>query len=423
MISILFTPFFYRQTPAASIKKDCVEIVYRPYSFSLVNLSPIPYTVPVIMANNPQPRILILTAAFGEGHNSAAQALRTGLEDKALATVSDCCALGQPRLNRFLKWGYSFCITRLPYLWKLIFKFTDKIDMSKDSLRWVKGSRKALEFELENYRPNALISVYPLYPYFLDRYHAKTGKRTPYYVVVTDSIIINKSWLCVHPDAWLVTDSTTKDYMVQRGVPAKKIIITGFPISPVFEETAPMPASGWEPGTPPRILYFGNRKPSDTSRDLAAILEARPDISLTIVLGKNVRKLYKIAERAKQLHPGRVKIMGWTRRVPELLSTHHMVITKAGGATVHESLAAEIPMLINHVVYGQEEGNAQLLEELGGGRRTLTPKDMTQAIRDIFADDSPLWPVMKTRLKEARMKGGTRIITDLVLQKVQKNST
>ena len=41
--------------------------------------------------------------------------------------------------------------------------------------------------------------------------------------------------------------------------------------------------------------------------------------------------------------------------------THHLVISKAGGATVQEAIAARCPMIVNQVIPGQEEGNARLI--------------------------------------------------------------
>ena len=49
------------------------------------------------------------------------------------------------------------------------------------------------------------------------------------------------------------------------------------------------------------------------------------------------------------------------------LHASHLLIGKAGGATVQETIAAGCPMIINHVVSGQEEGNARLIVETNSG--------------------------------------------------------
>jgi processive 1,2-diacylglycerol beta-glucosyltransferase len=116
---------------------------------------------------------------------------------------------------------------------------------------------------------------------------------------------------------------------------------------------------------------------------------------LTIVLGRNVRLLYARAHELKKAYPGRVRLIGWTRRVPQLLNNHHLVVGKAGGATVHEAIAARCPMLIHHLVPGQEEGNLRLLETLGAGHLAESPGALGSTLVDLLADHAAGWRAMK----------------------------
>ena len=50
-----------------------------------------------------RPRILIATAGFGDGHNSAARNLAKALEKTAEVRVVDPCAEGSPWLNNVLR--------------------------------------------------------------------------------------------------------------------------------------------------------------------------------------------------------------------------------------------------------------------------------------------------------------------------------
>ena len=50
----------------------------------------------------------------------------------------------------------------------------------------------------------------------------------------------------------------------------------------------------------------------------------------------------------------------------------HLLISKAGGATVQETIAAKCPMIISQIVPGQEEGNARLIEETRSGAVATT---------------------------------------------------
>jgi processive 1,2-diacylglycerol beta-glucosyltransferase len=69
----------------------------------------------------------------------------------------------------------------------------------------------------------------------------------------------------------------------------------------------------------------------------------------------------------------------------------HLVISKAGGATVQECLAASTPMIVSQVVPGQEEGNARLVAEGGAGTIAVTPGAISTAVRGAFADNGRVW--------------------------------
>ncbi len=93
-----------------------------------------------------------------------------------------------------------------------------------------------------------------------------------------------------------------------------------------------------------------------------------------------------IAERGPTRHPA--KLIGWTREVPALLASHHLLISKAGGATTQETIAAGCPMIISQIAPGQEEGNAQLLVDNHAGVLALTPERIAETVREAFAHDA-----------------------------------
>lgn len=59
----------------------------------------------------------------------------------------------------------------------------------------------------------------------------------------------------------------------------------------------------------------------------------------------------------------KVKILGFTDKVPELMSISDLVVTKPGGLTTTESLASHLPIIIINPIPGQEEENADFLEK------------------------------------------------------------
>jgi processive 1,2-diacylglycerol beta-glucosyltransferase len=362
-------------------------------------------------------RILIVTAAFGEGHNSAARNLALALDAAGATTqVSDPCSLGLPRITALVSRAYRSVTTHAPQIWAWVYKSTDRCDFSREGSPLMRPPERALATLIEDFKPTAVVSTYPLYPYFLARISAKSGKHLPNFTVVTDSIEINAAWLRAPSDWWMVTDSVTKAAMIARGLPSGKLIDTGFPVHPMFSKLPPVDAA--DSCDPFRVLYFPTAKLPFVRRHSRALLDSSPSVRLTIVLGRNVRRLYSRAKEIKDAYPGRVRLIGWTRKVPLLLTSHHLVVGKAGGATVHEAIAARCPMLIHHLVPGQEEGNLRLLEAIGGGGLADTPEALSRQLADLLADHAAGWRTMKNALARHGRNAGAIAAAQFILNQI-----
>ncbi|MFC7336505.1 hypothetical protein ACFQY0_04885 [Haloferula chungangensis] len=366
-------------------------------------------------------RILIVTAAFGEGHNSAARNLALALDSLGATTqVADPCLLGAPYSTKALCKGYRWVTTYAPEIWHRIYQSTGKVDFSRQRVPLMRKPERKLAELVEEFQPDAIVSTYPIYAYFLDRILADRPVKPPVFTVVTDSIEINSAWIDAPTAAWIVTDPHTRDSMLKQGLPAERVIETGFPVNPSFAELSPIPAD--ISPEPFKVLYFATPKLPHVRRISKAILNADPRTHLTIVLGKNVRLLYQRAREIHDAYPGRVRIKGWTRKVPELLSSHHLVVGKAGGATVHEAIAARCPMLVHHLVPGQEEGNLQLLEKIGGGTLAHGQDAIARIIGDILSDKAARWRQMKRALIQHGHNSGALTAARYILEKAKQPS-
>jgi processive 1,2-diacylglycerol beta-glucosyltransferase len=111
-------------------------------------------------------------------------------------------------------------------------------------------------------------------------------------------------------------------------------------------------------------------------------------IDVTVTVGR-ADKLRSAIEAALDGRPA--KIVGWTDELPRMLHESHLLIGKAGGATVQETIAAGCPVIINHVVSGQEEGNARLIVETNSGVIALSPAEVVAQVQLAFADDAKQW--------------------------------
>ena len=361
-------------------------------------------------------RILILTAAYGEGHNAAAHALAAAFneEEPGTAIVVDIFALSCPRLNSVIRRSYLAAINGTPRLWKRAYAVMDQPWFMSSGLWMLRAQSRMLERVIERERPLAICSSFPAYAALLQRMAREEQLSTPHFNIVTDSISINSVWWRPGCDGWYVPNEDSAEVMRAAGVDPAKLHVLGFPVTPYFRRnegivTRPDLAAG----AAPRILYIvnsGTRNAEATAR----LLLAEGDWEVTCTVGRD-EALRKTLTDVARNRGRKAEILGWTDRIPELLMTHHVVVSKAGGATTQEAIAARCPMLVNQVVPGQEEGNCELLLRHGAGALATTPGTGVSTLRSAFADQGRLWAGWRSALEPMARPDAARQIAAHVL--------
>jgi processive 1,2-diacylglycerol beta-glucosyltransferase len=331
-------------------------------------------------------RILILTAGFGEGHNSAARGVRAGLAriaPKVEVELRDLFPETFGVLNEIIRRAYLGLINRSPKSWGYVYNWLNRIQNFDERFQRFRRLKKNLGRLLDRFQPDVVVSTFPPYPYFIQQLLG-VDRRCKNIAVVTDSITVNAIWYRSPADYFIVANEQSAAVVRDGGVAAAKIKVFGFPVSPRFVDFA-KDREVLRQATP-RVLYIinaGTRRAPSLVRKLVEL-----DIQLTVTVGRNER-LFAAIEHAAGDH--KIDIYGWTDEMPRLLCESDLLIGKAGGATVQETIAARCPMIINHVVSGQEEGNAQLIVETKSGAIALSNDEVVAQVERAFADDAKQW--------------------------------
>ena len=347
-------------------------------------------------------RILILTAGFGEGHNSAARGIRDGLAQIAPAgaqvEVHDLFAETYGLANDWARVSYLSLIDRAPKVWGVVYRWLDRERKFTGNFKVFFTLKHQLARLLARFRPDVIVSVYPAYPHMLDemlgRGTAGDYKRV---VVITDSISVNAIWYRCSSDYFLLPNETSASVLLDAGIPEEKTRAFGFPVSPRFADVndtrlAPSDEHGR------RVLYIVNgAKPM--APGLVRRLASVPSIQLTVTTGRDAR-LFRAIEQVRESTGRSFEIIDWSDDLPRLLRSAHVVISKAGGATVQEAIAASCPMIINHIIPGQEEGNARLITETNSGAIALTHDAVIEEVDRLFANDAELWRTCSTNVAQ-----------------------
>jgi processive 1,2-diacylglycerol beta-glucosyltransferase len=366
-------------------------------------------------------RILVLTAAYGEGHNAAARALAAAFNEDApdSAVVVDIFALTCPRLNAVVRRAYLAAINGTPRLWKRMYAWMDRPGFLRGGARLMGAQLRGLEAVIERERPAAICSTFPAYAVLLQKLAAEGRLRAPHFNVVTDSISINSVWWRPGCDGWFVPNEDTAEVMRAAGVDPSRVHVSGFPVTDYFRKNeGKVPRPDLAAGAAPRVLYIinsGTRNAETTAR----LLLEQEEWEVTCTVGRNEPLRHALCARARGRRR-RAEILGWTDQIPHFLMAHHVVVSKAGGATTQEAVAALCPMVVNQVVPGQEEGNCELLLRHGAGAFAGSPEEVVETLRGAFADRGRLWGEWRAALAPISRPDAARAIAAHVLARVDR---
>jgi processive 1,2-diacylglycerol beta-glucosyltransferase len=360
--------------------------------------------------------ILILTSAFGEGHNAAARNLATALQaldpDRPVE-VRDIFAEAYGSLYKVAQKAYFLFINHFPGLWGAFYRYLDR---DKDVPRRVavyKRGARLLADTIRSKRPAVIVSTYPGYNHLLDHLHGRENRPFRTVTVVTDSISINALWYRGHSDLYLVPNEVTAQVMKEAGVERSLIRVTGFPVPPLFEELRGRRESPG-PGRPPKVLYLANPGQKNATRILRHLGEIE-GIELSAACGRDEhlrKELQKVADTLGKP----IRVEGWMNDLPERLASSHLIVSKAGGATVQECLAAATPLVMSQVIPGQEEGNAELLTKADCGCTATSPQTIAAAVRHAFAHGANVWKTWEANAWKTGTPDGAKNSAQKVLR-------
>ena len=334
--------------------------------------------------------VLILTAGFGEGHNAAARNLREALlaaSPETQVVISDIFLETYGALNRLTQRAYLATINHAPAVWQGIFHLLDRTPLVEWHIGLYRAAARRLEEWISTHRPEVVVSTYPGCNHLLDFIFRKRLRRSFRTVtIITDSLTINAVWHRAYSDDFIVANPATAEVMRQAGVSDGKIRVMGFPVPRIFGQQSvarpvPPPDGIWS------VLYVINSGRSTAPAIVRELLDLET-VRLTVTVGRDDALSHRIRSEAGD-RP--LTVLGWTPDMPRLMAENHLLISKAGGATVQETLAARTPMIITQIVPGQEEGNARLVLENHAGALATTPATMAGTVRQVFQNDGALW--------------------------------
>ncbi|WP_165842229.1 MGDG synthase family glycosyltransferase [Paenibacillus xerothermodurans] len=365
------------------------------------------------------PRIIILTASYGEGHIQAASAIQQSLQRKGIDQVQvvDLIKLAHPLFHTVSSFLYTKSTTFAQlgidyYGW--LYHATRGIKPDGLCHRYFgRLGRFALSREIERQRPDAVISTFP--------YGAATAVcrhlDIPNFTVVTD-YTLHGIWLHRGVDKYYVACPELKEELVFHGFPRGRIEVSGIPIRSAFEDLSrtdlALNGNGMNNDTHTLLILAGSymRK---TLHQLIRTLTQLTNVQLVVVCGRNKKAEHEL--RLAYANQPRLSIFGYVENMDELMADASCIVTKAGGLTLSEAIALKKPIFIFQPYSGQEYENAKFLVRQKAAFCAGNVRELALQVSRVLSDES-LTREMKRTMAGLRKKAASDYIVHNIIEAI-----
>jgi len=343
-------------------------------------------------------RILYLYLNTGGGHISGARALKTGMETLFPGQSEGHLLHGYPPrlvLDRLvMEQGYSLAVNHFMPGYLLAYKLAELrplIALSQETTAQACSGYIAshihrlgitkvvcLHFILEKAARDAIRQVNPAIPLV---------------TVVMDPFSVPPIWFGVKEQEFCVFSERARQSALDEGIAPERVRVFPLMLRREFETPRPSEAVpelkrkyGFDPTRPLLLLAGGGDGLPRSDRIVKEALARGFEGQIAVVCGKNILLRRRLRDLRTRMGARDLKIYGFVDFMADLMAMADCVVTKAGPATVMETLALKKPLIISCYVRNQEKGNVQFVTSNKVGWYLTEPGEIVEKAREIFAN-------------------------------------
>jgi processive 1,2-diacylglycerol beta-glucosyltransferase len=347
------------------------------------------------------PRILVLSASVGAGHVRAAEAVELALKQTVPGAVVrniDVLTMTNRLFRRVYGRFYLDLVNQAPHVLGYFYDMLDRPSRSG------KNRSDRMRLMLEKLNLGTFLKFLQAEPWdlaicthFLPAEiiaHLKKNELLdlPQTTVTTD-FETHRLWVNQPCERYFTATPEGSQYLQHWSVPASDTVATGIPIHPVFSEPKErktcLAKHGLADDRPVILQLAGGFGVGPIEKIYHALLSVDRPIHLVTIAGKNE----KLRERLSKLpKPARhkVKVMGFTKEIDELMQAADLVVSKPGGLTTSETLARGAAMVIVNPIPGQETRNSDFLLENGAAIKANNLGTLGWKVDELLRDTARL---------------------------------
>lgn len=287
-----------------------------------------------------------------------------------------------PVILRETQSDYDKFVRYMPDLWRLNYHISDTAVPGAVVERALTVMLfRVIRSILKKIQPDAVVCTHPFFMAPMNAYITIRNMDLPFLTAVTDLTNVHRMWFNHGADFCLLPTQEAYDQALTSNFPEDRLQVTGIPVNPAFarknrSKEAQRAELGWAAGMT-TVLVVGSKRVKNLMGVLHVLNHSGLPIQLVMVAGGD-DVLYS-QMKATEWHTV-THIYNFVNTMPQFMHAADLIISKAGGLTVTESLASGLPLLLVDVTPGQEEGNAAYVIEHGAGDLAASPVDALEIL-------------------------------------------
>lgn len=364
-----------------------------------------------------KPKVLILTAKYGNGHVQVSKTLVKQCKDMGIeeVVVSDLYAESNPVFTEITQYLYLKSFTIGKQFYRMFYYGVDKIYNKKLLTLYFKLGNKRLFELIEKEQPDLIINTFPIF--VVPEYRRRTGHMIPTFNVLTD-FCLHKIWVHQNIDKYYVASKRVKEKVMSLGIHPASVKVTGIPIRSVFEENLDKneicSKYGLDPNKKILLVMAGAHGVLKNVKELCESFIEDQNLQTVVVCGNNA-VLKENLETITGKNVRNLKLLGYVERVDELFRVASCMVTKPGGITLSEAAAVGVPVILFKPVPGQEKENALFFEENEAAVVVNRSEEVYETVSSLLKDDKKL-KRMKRNIKRLHHPNSSLIIMEDILR-------
>lgn len=340
--------------------------------------------------------ILVIHASAGAGHQKAAEALGAALQ--AIYPNQSVCRDALDYTSRLFKQlyrrTYSFCISRVPWLWGILFYILD-VPLLQPGIRVLRriqnhAQARLLELYLIEEQFNCIFSTH-FFPIEVAAHLKRKGKIAAKIICVITDYDVHRIWLAEGVDLYAVACHETKEKLISLGVPDEKIRVTGIPVHEKFSYHYDIGALKKQLVMKENVFTVLIATGSFGIGPIEKVIDKLKGVQSLVVCGHNKKLFERLTRQNRDL----VKIFGLVDNMHELMAVSDCMITKPGGLSITEALVRQLPLIFFNAIPGQETNNVKVLRQHGIGISDCSLDTIAREIQRLSTSHDAFMTVVK----------------------------